>query len=123
MTDLDRDPLGNEDDNSTEDKTPSYEPATFEKRAAAWMGVAYMLMILGILWFALFFPGRDLPGAFPLFLVPVCVTLFVVVVRRLKLGTAYGGIAGGVTALIVCLAGTVLGLLLGVPALIAAFAA
>ncbi len=122
MVDLDREPPETWDDNAAEDEKPSYEPASFEKRAAAWMGVAYVLMILGILWFALFFPGRDLPGSFPLFLVPVCVALFVVVARRLKLGTAYGGTIGGVVALIVCAAGTALGLLLGVPALIAAFA-
>ncbi len=122
MADLDREPLDNEDDNSIEEEGPGYEPASFEKRAAAWMGVAYVLMLLGILWFALYFPGKDLPGAFPLFLVPVCTALLVVTARRLKLGAAYGGVAGGVAALIVCAAGIAFGLLLGVPALIAAFA-
>ncbi len=121
MAEFDREPLENGDDNSIEDEKPSYQPASFEKRAAAWMGVAYVLMILGIMWFALFFPGRDLPGVFPLFLVPVCTALLVVVIRRLRLGTAYGGIAGGVVAAAVCAAGIAFGLLLGVPALIAAF--
>ena len=122
MANLDREPLENEDDNFIEEEKRSYEPASFEKRAAAWMGVAYMLMLLGILWFALYFPGRDLPGVFPLFLVPVCTALLVVTARRLKLGAAYGGAAGGTVALIVCAAGIAFGLLLGVPALIAAFA-
>lgn len=122
MADIDREPLEKGDDNSIEEEQPRYEPASFEKRAAAWMGVAYVLMILGIMWYALYFPGKDLPGAFPLFLIPVCVALGVIIIRRLKLGTAYGGVAGGVAALLVCAAGIAYGLVMGVPALIAAFA-
>ena len=127
----------------------SYTPASFEKRAAAWMGVAYMLMLLFILNFTLFtggrqlpgtFPlflipisaavivitfaiytgGRELPGTFPLFLVPVSITLAVVLVRRMKLGICPGGIPGGVLGLILCAAGVGLGLALGLPALLAA---
>lgn len=98
-----------------------YTPASFEKRAAAWMGIAYVLMLLFILNFTLFTGGRQLPGTFPLFLVPVCVTLAVVIGRRLKSGALPGGRAGGVLALISCAVGAVLGLALGVPALIAAF--
>ena len=98
-----------------------YTPASFEKRAAAWMGIAYVLMLLFILNFALFTGGRQLPGTFPLFLVPVSVTLAVVIIHRLKSGALPGGRAGGVLALIGCAAGIVLGLAMGVPALIAAF--
>lgn len=98
-----------------------YTPTSFEKRAAAWMGVVYMLMLLFILNFTLFTGGRELPGTFPLFLAPVCVTLAVVIVRRLKTGALPGGRAGGVLALIACAAGTALALALGVPALAAAF--
>ena len=98
----------------------TWTPASFEKRAAAWMGVVYMLMLLFILNFTLFSGGRQLPGTFPLFLVPVCVTLAVIIVRRLKTGALPGGRAGGVFALISCAAGAVLGLVLGVPALLAA---
>ena len=98
-----------------------YTPATFEKRAAAWMGIVYVLMLLFILNFALYTGGKQLPGTFPLFLVPVCVTLAVVVIHRLKSGALPGGRVGGVLALIGCAVGTVLGLSMGVPALIAAF--
>lgn len=98
-----------------------YTPASFEKRAAAWMGIAYVLMLLFILNFALFTGGRQLPGTFPLFLVPVSVTLAVVIVHRMKKRELPGGMAGGIAALIACAAATVLGLALGVPALIAAF--
>lgn len=104
-----------------ETESTGYTPASFEKRAAAWMGIAYVVMLIFIMNFALFTGGRQLPGTFPLFLLPVCVTLAVVVVRRLKTRAVPGGLAGGILALIACAAGAVLGLALGVPALIAAF--
>lgn len=99
----------------------NYTPASFEKRAAAWMGIVYVLMLLFILNFSLFTGGRQLPGTFPLFLVPVSVTLTVVLVHRMKQGEAPGGTAGAVLGLVACAAGLLFGLALGVPALIAAF--
>lgn len=106
-----------------ENQKPSYTPASFEKRAAAWMGIAYVLMLLFILDFMLFTGGRELPGTFPLFLVPVSVTLAVVTAHRLKTREIPGGLAGGVAILLLCAAGTFIGLILGVPALLAAFGA
>ena len=98
-----------------------WTPASFEKRAAAWMGIAYVLMMGFVITFALYTGGRGLPGTFPLFLVPVSAALAAVLIRRLKLGTCPGGIAGGVLGLALGAAGVVLGLALGVPALLAAF--
>lgn len=97
-----------------------YVPASFEKRTAAWMGLAYMLMLLFVINFAIYTGGRELPGTFPLFLVPVSVALAVVVVHRMRNGTAAGGIPGGVMALAMCAVGLAAGLSLGVPALLAA---
>ena len=97
-----------------------YTPAAFEKRAAAWMGIVYVLMTSFVITFALYTGGRELPGTFPLFLVPVSVTLAVVLIRRMKLGICPGGIAGGVLGLILCAAGVGLGLALGLPALLTA---
>lgn len=99
-----------------------YTPAPFEKRAAAWMGIAYTVMLCFILNYAIYTGGRDLPGTFPLFLVPVSVALAVILVHRMKLHTSPGGTAGGVLGLVLCAAGLVLGLALGAPALLAAFA-
>ena len=70
--------------------------------------------------FAIYTGGRELPGTFPLFLVPVSVTLAVVLLRRMKLGTCPGGIPGGALGIGLCAAGVGLGLALGVPALLAA---
>lgn len=103
-----------------DDQKPAYTPASFEKRTAAWMGIVYVLMLLFVLNFAIYTGGRQLPGTFPLFLVPVSVALTVVTIRRMRLGACPGGTAGGVAVLAACAAGTFLGLALGVPALLAA---
>lgn len=97
-----------------------YIPASFEKRAAAWMGIVYVLMMCFVITFALYTGGRELPGTFPLFLIPVSVALAVVTIRRMRLGICQGGTAGGVTVLAACAVGVVTGLSLGVPALLAA---
>ena len=47
--------------------------------------------------------------------------ILLVVVHRMKTRELPGGMAGGFAALIVCAAAAILGLALGVPALIAAF--
>ena len=97
-----------------------YTPASFEKRAAAWMGIVYALMMFFVINFAIYTGGRELPGTFPLFLVPVSVALAVILIRRMKLGAVPGGIAGGVIGLLLCAAGLTAGLALGIPALLAA---
>ena len=99
-----------------------YIPASFEKRAAAWMGIAYTVMLCFVINYAIYTGGRDLPGTFPLFLVPVSGALAVILIRRMKLHTSPGGTAGGVLGLVLCAAGLVLGLALGFPALLAALA-
>lgn len=111
-------------DPNTEDvqqEEGGYTPASFEKRAAAWMGIVYVLMMGFVITFAIYTGGRGLPGTFPLFLVPVSVVLAVVLLHRLKLGACPGGVAGGVLGLVLSAAGVIIGLVLGVPALLAAF--
>lgn len=98
-----------------------YTPASFEKRTAAWMGIAYVLMLLFILNFALYTGGRQLPGTFPLFLIPVSVALAVILLHHIKTKTLPGGTVGTALGLIACAAGIFFGLFLGVPALLAAF--
>ena len=99
-----------------------YTPASFEKRTAAWMGIAYALMMCFIINYAIYTGGRELPGTFPLFLAPVSAALAVILIRRMKLHTAPGGTAGGVLGLVLCTAGLIIGLALGIPALLAALA-
>lgn len=97
-----------------------FVPASFEKRTAAWMGIAYTVMLCFVINYAIYTGGRDLPGTFPLFLVPVSAALAVILIRRMKLRTAPGGMAGGILGLILCAAGLAVGLGLGTPALLAA---
>ena len=108
------------DTQTNEPQGGGYTPASFEKRTAAWMGVAYAVMMIFVINFAIYTGGRDLPGTFPLFLIPVSVALAVILIRRLKLRTAPGGTAGGVLGLVLCAAGLILSLAFGVPALLAA---
>ena len=102
------------------DHEPNYTPASFEKRAAAWMGIAYVLMLLFILNFVLFSAGKQLPGTFPLFLIPVSVALAAILVHRIRTKTLPNGMAVAVVGLIACTAALILGLALGLPALLAA---
>ena len=110
------------DTQTNEPQGGGYTPASFEKRAAAWMGIAYTVMMGFVINFAIYTGGRELPGTFPLFLVPVSTALAVILIRRMKLGTAPGGTMGGVLGLVLCAAGLTVGLALGVPALLAALA-
>ena len=108
------------DTQTNEPQGGGYTPASFEKRTAAGMGIAYAVMMFLVINFAIYTGGRDLPGTFPLVLVPVSVALAIILIRRLKLRTAPGGTAGGVLGLVLCAAGLVTGLALGIPALLAA---
>ena len=110
------------DTQTNETQGGGYTPASFEKRTAAWMGIAYVVMMFLVINFAIYTGGRDLPGTFPLFLVPVSVALAVILIRRMKLHTAPGGTAGGALGLALCAVGFILGLAFGVPALLSALA-
>ncbi len=107
----------------TQREQESYTPASFEKRTAAWMGIAYVLMVLFIINFAIYTGGRELPGTFPLFLVPVSVAVAVVTIHRIRAKTLPGGMGWAAVILAACAAGALLGLALGVPALLAALQA
>ena len=61
-----------------------YTPASFEKRTAAWMGIAYTVMLCFVLNYALYTGGGNLPGTFPLFLIPVSVALAAILIHRRK---------------------------------------
>ena len=95
-----------------------YTPASFEKRVAAWVGIVYMLMLTALVTYTLA-TARSLPGTAPLLLVPVGVGVLEVVVHRQRQGTAPGGLPMSLLMGLLCVAAVVLGLWLGVPALIA----
>ena len=63
--------------------------------------------------------ARTLPGTAPLLVVPVGIGVPFIAVHRQRQGTAPGGLVGTILICVVCLVAVVLGLWLGVPALIA----
>lgn len=96
----------------------NYTPASFEKRVAAWIGIGYMLMLIALITYTMA-TARTLPGTAPLLVVPLGVGLPFIVVHRQRQGTAPGGLVVSVLMCLLCVAAVVLGLWLGVPALIA----
>ena len=110
--------MESQDPKLTPDQAPSYTPASFEKRTAAWMGVAYMVMVLFTITFAIFTGGKELPGTFPLFLLPAGVAVAVIAIYRQRKGTAPGGLPLTVIVVALCAGAVVLGLCLGGPALV-----
>ena len=97
--------------------------SSFERRTAAWMGIAYVLMFLFVITFSMYRPDRSLSGTFPLFLVPVSAAAGVITVRRLCKGT--GSASRTVTAvfmLLLCAAAAAFGLWLGLTPLLSALA-
>lgn len=105
-------------DPGEQQNAPSYIPASFEKRTAAWMGVAYALMVLFVITFSIFTGGRELPGTFPLLAVPVGVAVPVVAIYRQRKGTAPGGLPATVLIVALCAAGVIFCLLTGIPPLL-----
>lgn len=111
-----------ETNNTNENREqPSYTPAFFEKRTAAWMGIVYALMFGFIITFFFYRPEASLAGTFPLFLVPVAVAAIVVSVYKQAKGTARGGLPVTVIVVLICLTAAALGLWMGIPPLAAAF--
>ena len=100
----------------TREEKPPYTPASFEKRTAAWMGVAYMVMLVLIMTFSIATGGQPLTGTFPLLLVPAATAGLVIVFHRGKTGAA--GLAVTLVMGLICVCALVLGLVLGLPALI-----
>jgi len=110
--------MSEHDPNLEQQERPSYTPASFEKRTAAWMGLAYVLMVLFLITYTIY-TARSLPGTFPLFLVPAAVACQVIALRR----CAHNRSALNILMAAVSAAAAALGLIYGLPALIAGLAA
>ena len=79
----DRDPGLNRPGSGEEDTQPSYTPASPTKRALAWMGVAYMLILVALNTYGLA-TGSPLTGIAGIMLAPACFTLAVVQVLKFR---------------------------------------
>ena len=99
-----------------EESGPSYTPASFEKRAAAWVGIVYMVIVAVVMAWTTARGGQVLTGTGPLLLLPAAGGVAAVAIHRRRTGAA--GTAFTVLVLLVAAAGAVLGLALGLPPLL-----
>lgn len=104
------------------EEKPAFVPASFEKRVAAWVGVAYMVMLL-LATTCMFALGRPLNNVFPLLLVPGSVGVAVVGIYREKHGKVNVKDGRYFTPALVflCFLAFVIGLVCGIPPLLANF--
>lgn len=70
--------------NQNQEEQPSYTPASPVKRALAWVGLVYMLAIVGLNLYPFFSGGRYLRGIYPLLACPAAAGLAVVALLRLR---------------------------------------
>lgn len=97
-----------------------YTPASFEKRVAAWVGVVYMLILTAAMTYMLY-TGTTLNGIAPLLLPPAAVGAGVIVIHRHRKGAPGSNRFFLCAMLILCAAAFLLGLVMGIPALLANF--
>ena len=97
-----------------------YTPASFEKRVAAWVGVVYALMLCAAMTYMMS-TAKVLTGIAPLLLPPAAVGAAVVVIHRYRKGEPGAGRLLTLVMLLLCVAALLLGLVMGIPALLANF--
>ena len=108
------------DNETNSNQLPSYTPASFEKRVAAWVGVVYMLILTAAMTYMLY-TGTTLNGIAPLLLPPAAVGAGVIVIHRHRKGAPGSNRFFLCAMLILCAAAFLLGLVMGIPALLANF--
>lgn len=97
---------------------PAYTPASFEKRTAAWVGVAYMILIVLATTYMIA-TAQVLSGTAPLLLVPGAAGVAVTAVHRHRQSPSRTGLLLTVCLVALCILACGLGLLWGLPSLLA----
>ncbi len=100
-----------------EEREP-YAPASPAKRILAWVGVAYMVIIILLNLYAFTNQGGMIRGIGPLMLCPAVAGLGVLSVVRYRSGQSRGGLVGAVLMVALCAVVFVGGLAVGIPALL-----
>lgn len=100
-----------------EEREP-YTPASPAKRILAWVGVAYMVIIVLLNLYAFTNQGGMIRGIGPLMLCPAVAGLGVLSVVRYRSGQSRGGLVGAVFMVGLCAVVFVGGLVVGIPALL-----
>jgi hypothetical protein len=100
-----------------EQKTPTYVPASPQKRILAWVGVVYMVMITLLFNYQLAH-GTTINGITGLMLSPAICGIAANLIYSYHARISRFGIAGLILLLLLCLAALILCLLQGIPMLI-----
>lgn len=103
-----------------EDK-PSYTPASFEKRVAAWVGVVYMVMLVIAIVILIATSGKGLANTFPLLLPPAAVGAAIIGIYREIKGKNKEGRYFTWALVFLCVAAFAVGVISGIPPLLANF--
>ncbi len=93
-----------------EEKKPSYTPASPEKRALAWMGIVYMVILVLLFTYNLA-DGEPLHGGPGILLAPGCGGLSAVAFLRYRAKGGWFHLALGVVAALLCLVTAVVGVI------------
>ena len=110
-----------EDNRPQEEKEP-YTPASPVKRILAWVGVVYMVLLVGLNLYPFFHQGAYLTGVAPLFACPGIAGLLIIALYTLRQPEeTYSKKASMVVLALVCAVGLGISLALGIPPLLANF--
>ncbi len=104
-----------------EEGKPSYTPASFEKRVAAWVGVVYMVMLVLAIVILVATSGKGLANTFPLLLPPAAVGAAIIGIYREIKGKNKEGRYFTWALVFLCAVACVVGVIGGGPPLLANF--
>lgn len=107
-----------EDKKPQEEREP-YTPASPVKRILAWVGVVYMVLLVGLNLYPFFHGGAYLTGVAPLFACPGIAGLLIIALYTLRQpDETYSKKASMVVLALVCAVGLGVSLVLGIPPLL-----
>lgn len=107
------------EDNRPQEKPQSDSPTSPIKRILAWVGVVYMVLLVGLNLYPFFHGGAYLTGVAPLFACPGIVGLLVIALYTLRQpDETYSKKASMVVLALVCAVGLGVSLVLGIPPLL-----
>ena len=100
------------------DGGPAYTPAHPIKRIVAWVGIVYMVCLVGLNLYPFFHGGDYLTGVAPLFACPGIAGLLAIALWSLRQkDTTYSKKASMAVLALVCVVGLIVSLALGIPPL------
>ena len=110
------------EDNRPQEKKEPYTPASPVKRILAWVGVVYMVLLVGLNLYPFFHGGSYLTGVAPLFACPGIAGLLIIALYTLRQPEeTYSKKASMVVLALVCAVGLGVSLALGIPPMLANF--